>query len=43
MIMNVALVIVFCPSFVRRPKGDLEGNAFNHLLYKGHRPKKRQR
>jgi hypothetical protein len=34
MIINVALVI-FYPGFVRRPKGDVEHNSHNHILYKG--------
>jgi len=35
MTTNVTLVVVFCRGFVRRPEGDVDRNAFNHLLCKG--------
>jgi hypothetical protein len=35
MTINVALVVVFYLGFVKRPKGDVEHNSHNHILYKG--------
>jgi hypothetical protein len=35
MITNIALIIVFYLSFVRRLGGDVERNGHNHLLCKG--------
>ncbi len=42
MAMNVALIIYFCPSFIRRPEGDIDRNIHNHFFCKGTQTKKKK-